>query len=50
MQLVEGFEVHHGSGNVFADFGLADAEMLKIKTGLVIEISKTYRRVTLLMD
>ena len=35
---VEGFEVHRVSGNVFADLGLADAERLKIKTGLVIEI------------
>jgi predicted XRE-type DNA-binding protein len=39
-QLVEGVEVHRGSGNVFADLGLADAEKLKIKTGLVIEIRK----------
>lgn len=28
------------SGNVFSDLGLADAEKLKIKTGLVIEIRK----------
>jgi len=38
--LVDGVEVHGGSGNVFADLGLADAEKLKIKTGLVIEIRK----------
>lgn len=38
--LVDGVEVHRGSGNVFADLGLADAEKLKIKTGLVIEIRK----------
>ncbi len=37
-RLVEGVEVHRGSGNVFADLGLADAEKIKIKTGLVIEI------------
>ena len=42
-RLVEGVEVHRGSGNVFADLGLADAEKLKIKTGLVIEISKAVR-------
>ena len=42
-QLVEGVEVHRGSGNVFADLGLADAEKLKIKTGLVIEIRKAMR-------
>jgi predicted XRE-type DNA-binding protein len=39
-QLVEGVEVHRGSGNVFADLGFAYAEKLKIKTGLVIEIRK----------
>ena len=42
-QLVESVEVHRGSGNVFADLGLADAEKLKIKTGLVIEIRKAMR-------
>ena len=41
--LVDGVEVHRGSGNVFADLGLADAEKLKIKTGLVIEIRKAMR-------
>jgi predicted XRE-type DNA-binding protein len=39
-KMIEGIEVHRGSGNVFADLGLADAEKLKIKTGLVIEIRK----------
>ena len=39
-RLVNGVEVHRGSGNPFADLGLADAEKLKIKTGLVIEIRK----------
>lgn len=38
--VVDGVPVHRGSGNVFADLGLADAEKLKIKTGLVIEIRK----------
>ena len=42
-QIVEGVEVHRGSGNVFADLGLADADKLKIKTGLVIEIRKAMR-------
>ena len=41
--LVDGVEVHRGSGNVFADLGLADAEKLKIKTGLVVEIRKAMR-------
>lgn len=39
-RLVSGVEVHRGSANVFADLGLVDAEKLKIKTGLVIEIRK----------
>lgn len=42
-RLVEGVEVHRGSDNVFADLGLADAEKLKIKTGLVIEIRKAMK-------
>jgi predicted XRE-type DNA-binding protein len=42
-RLVDGFEVHRGSGNVYADLGLADAEKLKIKTGLVIEIRKAMK-------
>ena len=42
-RLIDGVEVHRGSGNVFADLDLADAEKLKIKTGLVIEIRKAMR-------
>jgi predicted XRE-type DNA-binding protein len=42
-RLVDGVEVLGGSGNVFTDLGLADAEKLKIKTGLVIEIRKAIR-------
>ncbi|MES2945798.1 MAG: helix-turn-helix transcriptional regulator [Pseudomonadota bacterium] len=42
-RLIDGVEVHSGSGNVFADLGLPDAEKLKIKTGLVIEIRKAMR-------
>ena len=37
---VKGVQVQRSSGNVFADLGLADADKLKIKTGLVIEIRK----------
>jgi predicted XRE-type DNA-binding protein len=40
---VKGVEVQRSSGNVFADLGLADAEKLKIKTGLVVEIRKAMR-------
>ena len=42
-QLVDGVEVHSGSDNAFANLGLADADKLKIKTGLVIEIRKAMR-------
>ena len=42
-RLIDGVDVHRGSGNVFADLGLADADKLKIKTGLVIEIRKAMR-------
>ncbi len=41
---VEGVEVLRGSDNVFADLGLPDAEKLKIKAGLVIEIRKAMHR------
>ncbi len=39
-KIMDGIEVQRGSGNVFADLGLAESEKLKIKTGLVIEIRK----------
>ena len=39
-RLVEGVQIQRGSGNVFADLGLPDAEKLRIKTGLVIELRK----------
>ena len=44
---IENVEVRRGSGNVYADLGLPDAEELKIKTGLVIEIRKAIRRLGL---
>lgn len=40
---IEGVDVLLGSGNVFADLGLPNAEKLKIKTGLAIEIRKAMR-------
>lgn len=42
-RILEGVEVQRSSGNVFADLGLPDAEKLKIKTGLVVEIRKAIR-------
>ena len=44
---IDGVEVQRGSGNVFADLGLPDADKLKIKSGLVIEIRKAMRRLGL---
>jgi predicted XRE-type DNA-binding protein len=44
---IEGIEVQRSSGNVFADLGLPDAERLKIKTSLVIEIRKAMRTLEL---
>jgi predicted XRE-type DNA-binding protein len=46
-RLIDGTEVQRSSGNVYADLGLPDAEKLKIKTGLVIEIRKAMRRLEL---
>ena len=46
-RLIDGIEVQRSSGNVYADLGLPDADMLKIKTGLVIEIRKAMRRLGL---
>lgn len=46
-RVIDGVEVQHSSGNVYADLGLPDAEKLKIKTGLVIEIRKAMRRLGL---
>ena len=43
-RLVNGIKVQRSSGNVYADLGLPDAERLKIKTGLVVEIRKAMRR------
>ena len=41
--IIDGVEVHSSSGNVYADIVLADAEQLKIKTDLVIEIRKAIK-------
>lgn len=43
VRTVNGIDVEIGSGNVFADLGLPDADKLKIKSGLVIEITKAMR-------
>jgi predicted XRE-type DNA-binding protein len=46
-RVVDGVEFLESSGNVFADLGLPDAEQLKIKTGLVIEIMSAIERLGL---
>jgi predicted XRE-type DNA-binding protein len=46
----DGIEVELSSGNVFADLGLPDAEQLKIKSGLVIEITRAARRLGLTQE
>ena len=46
-RMVNGVEVWRGSDNVYADLGLPDAEKLKIKTDLVIEIRRAMRRLGL---
>ena len=49
-RIIDGIEVEMGSGNVFADLGLRDAEKLKIKSGLVIEITKAVCKLGLTQD
>lgn len=44
---VKEVQIKRSSGNVFADLELADAEKLKIKTGLVIEIRKATNKIGL---
>jgi predicted XRE-type DNA-binding protein len=49
-RIVDGIEVEIGSGNVFADMGMTDADKLKIKSGLVIEITKAVRKLGLTQE
>lgn len=46
----EHVEIEASSGNVFADLGLPGADKLKIKSGLVIEITKAVRKLGLTQD
>ena len=46
-RLINGIEVHRGTAIVYADLGLLDADKLKIKSGLVIEIRKAMRNLNL---
>ena len=49
-RIVQGVEVETSSGNVFADLGLPDADKLKIKSGLVIEITRAVRKLGLTQE
>ena len=49
-RIVEGIEVETSSGNIFADLGLPGAEKLKIKSGLVIEITRAVRKLDLTQE
>jgi len=49
-QAIDGNEIEIGSGNVFADLDLPDSDKLKIKSGLVIEITKAVRKLGLTQD
>jgi predicted XRE-type DNA-binding protein len=44
---VNGIEIQVSSGNVFRDLGFPDAEELKIKSGLAIEITRAVQRLGL---
>jgi predicted XRE-type DNA-binding protein len=43
-------QIEASAGNMFADFGLPDAEKLKIKSGLVVEITRAVRRLELTQE
>ncbi|NRR31711.1 XRE family transcriptional regulator [Oxalobacteraceae bacterium] len=49
-RMIDGIEIEASSGNVFADLGLPNAEKLKIKSGLVSEISRAVRRLGLTQE
>ena len=49
-RIVDGIEAEIGSGNVFADLGLPDADKLKIKSGLAIEITRDVRKLGLTQE
>ena len=46
-RIVHHIEIELSSGNVFADLGLPDADKLKVKSGLVVEITKAIRKLGL---
>jgi predicted XRE-type DNA-binding protein len=46
-RVIDGIEVLQGSGNVYADLGLPDAEKHKVRADLAIQIIKAMRRLSL---
>lgn len=42
-RMIDGVPVERGSGNVFADLGLPDADGLKLQSGLATVIAKVIR-------
>ncbi len=46
-RVMSGIEFTRGSKNVFADLGLPDADKLKVKTDLIIQIIKVLERLKL---
>src|SRR5438132_876772 len=46
-RVIKVIEVETSSGNVFTDLGLRDADKLKIKSGLVIEITRAIKKLGL---
>jgi predicted XRE-type DNA-binding protein len=49
-RVIDGIEIETGSDNVFADLDLPAAGKLKIKSGLVIEITRAVRRLGLTQE
>lgn len=47
---VDDVTIQRSSGNVFADLDLPDADKLKIKSGLVFEITQAIRKQSLTQD
>lgn len=47
---IDGIEVEASSGNVFADLDFREADKLKIKSGLAIEITRAVRNLGLTQE
>jgi predicted XRE-type DNA-binding protein len=47
---IENTDIEASSGNVFADLALPNADKLKIKSGLVVEITRAIRRLGLTQE